>query len=209
MKIYLIRHGETAWNKERRLQGRKDISLNENGVKVAKLTAEGLAQVKFDKVYSSPLKRAFETATLVTAGRYAIEKEMRLIEIDFGACEGACGDLNCTDNPHVYAFFKDPGRYEAPEGGETLEALCERTWDFMQELMRNPENADKTILICTHGTALQSILVTLKGLPMADFWKGGAQRNCSVAILDVTDGNITIEQENVIYYDDALSTNLT
>ena len=90
MKIYLIRHGETDWNKERRLQGRKDIPLNENGVQVAKLTAESLSQVKFDKVYSSPLKRAFETATLVTAGQYTIEKETRLLEIDFGVCEGAC-----------------------------------------------------------------------------------------------------------------------
>ena len=73
--------------------------------------------------------------------------------------------------------------------------------------MENPENQDKTILISTHGAALKGIMTAVLKTPVADFWKGGVHRNCAVTILDVTDGVLTVEQENVIYYDEALSTN--
>lgn len=62
MKIYLIRHGETSWNTLGRLQGRTDIELNENGIRLAKITGEKLKDVHFDLAIASPLKRAYETA---------------------------------------------------------------------------------------------------------------------------------------------------
>ena len=67
MKIYLIRHGETDWNKLRRLQGQADIPLNEFGRQLARETDPALRDVPFDRIYTSPLKRARETAELVTA----------------------------------------------------------------------------------------------------------------------------------------------
>ena len=69
MKLYIIRHGETAWNVEGRLQGQSDTELNENGVRLAKVTAEGLKNIPFDLGISSPLRRAKHTAELVLAGR--------------------------------------------------------------------------------------------------------------------------------------------
>lgn len=69
MKLYIIRHGETAWNVEGRLQGQTDTELNENGVRLAKVTAEGLKNIPFDLGISSPLRRAKHTAELVLAGR--------------------------------------------------------------------------------------------------------------------------------------------
>lgn len=209
MKLYLIRHGETAWNKKHLLQGKVDEPLNENGIRVAKMTAEGLKDVRFDAVYSSPLKRAYETAQLVTQGRYPVKAEKRLEEIGFGIYEGYCcgrEGYNIPD-PDFIHFFTDPSRYVAPKGAETMEELCQRTWAFVQELVNDPENQEKTILVSTHGAALRSILVTLQGKPMSEFWQGGVHRNCAVTILDVTDGRITIESEGVIYYDEALSTN--
>ena len=65
MKVYLIRHGETDWNSVRKLQGQTDIRLNDYGIELAKLTAEGLKDVDFDLIYSSPLIRAVETAEII------------------------------------------------------------------------------------------------------------------------------------------------
>ena len=69
MKIYMIRHGETDWNKKRKLQGQVDIPLNEFGKLLAKETAPALADVPFAVCYTSPLKRAAETARLVLGDR--------------------------------------------------------------------------------------------------------------------------------------------
>lgn len=91
MKIYLIRHGETSWNTLGRLQGRTDIELNENGIRLAKITGEKLKDVHFDLAIASPLKRAYETAGLVLGDRnIPILTDERIEEISFGEWEGLC-----------------------------------------------------------------------------------------------------------------------
>ena len=91
MKIYLIRHGETPWNTLGRLQGRTDIELNENGIRLAKITGEKLKDVHFDLAIASPLKRAYETAGLVLGDRnIPILTDERIEEISFGEWEGLC-----------------------------------------------------------------------------------------------------------------------
>ena len=65
MELYIIRHGETYWNHEHRIQGRSDVPLNENGRALAGKTGEALEQTPFDVIYSSPLIRAYETANLI------------------------------------------------------------------------------------------------------------------------------------------------
>ena len=209
MKIYLIRHGETNWNKEKRLQGQVNIPLNENGLAVAKLTAAGLREVEFDAVYSSPLARAYQTACLVTEGRYPVIPDDRLQEMSFGPLEGyfiGKDNYNVPD-PAFQNYFLAPEQYANPEGAESYPEVCSRTGAFMKELMENPDNQDKTILVSTHGAALRGLLISVFQKPISEYWKGGVHRNCAVTILDVTDGKITMEQENVIYYDEALSTN--
>ena len=69
MKLYIIRHGETSWNVQRRLQGASDTDLNENGITLAKRTGEALKEIPFDLCFTSPLKRAKMTAELILAGR--------------------------------------------------------------------------------------------------------------------------------------------
>ena len=69
MKLYIVRHGETDWNKARKIQGRSDIPLNEFGRHLARETAKGLADVHFDLCFTSPLSRAKETAQIILDGR--------------------------------------------------------------------------------------------------------------------------------------------
>ena len=91
MKIYMIRHGETDWNKKRKLQGQVDIPLNEFGRLLAKETAPALADVPFAVCYTSPLKRAAETARLVLGDREVpIVPDKRIQEMSFGEFEGLC-----------------------------------------------------------------------------------------------------------------------
>ena len=89
MKIYMIRHGETDWNKARKLQGQIDIQLNEFGKSLAVDTEPALRDIPFDVVITSPLSRAKHTAELVLAGREIpmIEDE-RIMEMGFGEYEG-------------------------------------------------------------------------------------------------------------------------
>ena len=89
MIVYLMRHGETDWNKERRLQGRSDIPLNAFGMELAEKTAEGMKESPFDRAFSSPLDRAYTTARIVIGDRpVEVVKDDRLQEICFGPSEG-------------------------------------------------------------------------------------------------------------------------
>ena len=89
MKLFLLRHGETDWNKEWRLQGFSDIPLNEKGIEQAKEAALGVKNIKFDAVYASPLDRAVTTASIIgNVPRESIICDERILEADFGPFEG-------------------------------------------------------------------------------------------------------------------------
>ncbi|HJB18327.1 MAG TPA: histidine phosphatase family protein [Candidatus Bariatricus faecipullorum] len=207
MKIYLIRHGETDWNKLRRLQGQADIPLNEFGRQLARETEPALRNVPFDRIYTSPLKRARETAELVTAGRnLPIIEEPRLKEMGFGEFEGLCcreEGWNIPD-PGFRDFFNAPEKYRPPKGGESFQQVSDRLESFLKELYATEELQDKTVLLSTHGAALCGILRLIKKNPMERYWDGGVHKNCAVTIVEVKDGKATILQEAVTYYNEAV-----
>ena len=113
MKIYFIRHGETDWNIVKRLQGATDIPLNENGEALARETAEGLKEIPFDMVFTSPLKRAYRTAEIVKGNReIPLIIEERIREICFGDYEGLVsksegynGNLTSAQNGSVGGYM--------------------------------------------------------------------------------------------------------
>ena len=85
MKIYLMRHGETKWNKRSKLQGQVDIPLAPKGIEQAEMTSEGMKDIPFDHIFSSPLKRAYKTAQVVRRDRpIEIVRDDRLKEMSFG-----------------------------------------------------------------------------------------------------------------------------
>ena len=184
MKLYIIRHGETAWNVEGRLQGQTDTELNENGVRLAKVTAEGLKNIPFDLGISSPLCRAKHTAELVLAGRNVpLTTDDRLMELSFGSWEGLGCRANNFEIPseHFDDFYRDP-------------------FHFYHELTAKPELQDKTILIATHGCCMRALLRNVYE-DKNDFWHGGVPYNCAVSIIEVQNGVSTLLADNKIYYD--------
>lgn len=203
MRLYMIRHGETEWNVKKRFQGQSDIPLNNEGRKIARITAKALADVPFTRVYTSPLKRAYETAIIMRGTRdIPVIEDARIMEIGFGVYEGACfseEDYGVSGTEFL-KFFNEPEAYVPPKGAESIEKLQKRTGDFLDEITHNKDIEHETILISTHGAALRGLLSNIHHIAIKDFWRGGVHRNCAVTIIDIVDGKIfTIEEGKTFY----------
>ncbi len=202
MELYIVRHGETVWNKEGRLQGSTDISLSDAGREVAKKTGEALKDTVIDKIYSSPLSRAYETACLIRGNRdIDIIKDERLKEVCFGYLEGqVISDMKADPDSHFQNFFESPDKYVPDEKGELLEDLCQRTAEFMDEVIMPQADKLHRVMIVGHGAMNKSIMCYIKKHGIDMFWSGGLQKNCNVIIVDYTDGKFTVLEEEKIYY---------
>lgn len=203
MKIYIIRHGETDWNTVRRLQGRADIQLNDEGRRLAKVTSEALKDIQFSRIYTSPLKRAYETALIIKGDRdIPVIKDERIIEISFREYEGLhCGKNNYDiPDPEFKNFFDAPDKYCPAKGAESIDELCDRTADFFDEIINDKALQEDTILISTHGAALRGLLQFINKSERKDFWGSGVHKNCAVTIVNVDNGNVIIVEEGKIYY---------
>ena len=207
MRMYIIRHGQTPWNAKKRLQGRSDIDLNENGVRLARLTVEALRDIPFDMAFTSPLIRARHTAECLLAGRHVpIIPDERLIEISFGVYEGKCfaGPEKNVPEEWFSSFFDAPENFKAAPGGESLDDVEKRTADFMRDICSRREFMDKTILVSTHGCALRGLLNSLRESSRKDYWHGGVSKNCAVSVVDCEKvGSPVLVEENHIYYEDS------
>ena len=202
MEIYIVRHGETVWNEQKRLQGSVDIELNENGRELAGVTGRQLEGIQFDCIYSSPLIRAYETACLLRGYRnIPIIRDERLRELCFGENEGRSAAEMLQDPENSFRFFfDDPNHYVAPKCGESLEELCERTAAFMTEIIEPQAKSRERIMIVAHGAANKAIMCHVKGHGKADFWSGGLQKNCGVIILDYDGEKYQILEETKVFY---------
>ncbi|MCR5835946.1 MAG: histidine phosphatase family protein [Lachnospiraceae bacterium] len=190
MEIYIVRHGETRWNSKKRLQGSIDIPLNENGRAVAIDAGNRLDNVTFDAIYSSPLIRAYETACLIRGRKnIPIIRDDRLREMNFGVNEGQCKTEMEKDgtNPFNY-FFNAPEKYFPPENGESFEELCQRTKDFMKEVIEPLEGEMNRVMIVGHGAMNKAIMCYIQNHGIEDFWKDGLQKNCESTIFKYVNG---------------------
>lgn len=203
MEIYIVRHGETVWNREKRLQGSTDIELNEEGRRLARETGKNLRKTEFDAAYASPLKRAYETAALIMAGRpVPVIKDERIREISFGVLEGKTSDVMTEEEKSlVNCFFTSPEAYIPAEGGESIESAAERAADFMiNEIEPLESKGLKRIMIVAHGAVNKAIMMYIKQHGKAAFWSGGLQKNCNAIIVNYTnEGYQVISEENLFY----------
>lgn len=202
MELYIVRHGETEWNKDKLLQGSTDIPLSENGRALARISGEALANTAFNRIYSSPLSRAYETACLFR-GQQEVEiiTDERLRELCFGEYEGKnMSELLATPDCPFRFFFKQPHLYEAPADGESLEHLCERAASFMEDIILPLETTCQRVMIVAHGAINKALMTYVKKHDLSQFWSGGLQKNCNVIILELENGHFTIIDETHIFY---------
>lgn len=206
MEIYIVRHGETVWNANKLLQGSTDIELNENGRQLAGETGEALESVRFDKIYSSPLIRAYETACLIRGHRnIPIIRDDRLRELCFGVNEGKnFPELLANEKDPFHYFFKHPERYQAPFKGETLEHVCQRAAEFMVDVIEAQPRETERVMIVAHGALNKALMCHVKQHGIDQYWSGGLQKNCNVIIIRFHNGVYHIVDETKIFYKERL-----
>ena len=177
--LFIMRHGRTDWNNLRKLQGRTDIPLNDEGRKMAESARGEYKDVHFDVCYCSPLVRARETAQILLRDRnIPVIIDNRLIEMSFGVCEGV---EKACDNPEspMHLFFDAPAHFIPPEGGESFKELFSRTGEFLKEVVEPDLAAGKDVLIVGHGAMNSSIICQVKNIPLSRFWEAGIE-NCKL-----------------------------
>ena len=182
-KIYFIRHGETSWNVEKRYQGWTDIELSEVGVKQAKLLGERFKNINVDKIYASPLKRAFETARQIgenTGVDVVIDESFK--EINFGEWEGGTiSELTEKYGDEYLKFFNTPWATTFP-GDDSFKNVESRMAKGIDRILK--EDKGKSIVIVSHGGLLKILLLYVMGLPQ-DFYKKVWLDNTAVSLIEI------------------------
>lgn len=192
LELYIVRHGQTYWNAEGKLQGNVDIELNENGREIAGRYGEELEDVKFDKIFSSPLIRAYETACLIRGHRnIQIIRDERLKEISFGDKEGSSYKEWMEETSPYRFFFSEPGKYDPPENGETISSVIARTHEFMEEVIEPLYEKYERIMIVAHGALNKGLMCHIEGNTQNNFWGDGLQNNCQATIFTYDGENWT------------------
>ena len=201
MKIYLVRHGETDWNKAGKFQGSENIPLNEYGIELAEVTSEGMKDIPFDIIYTSPLIRARKTAEIMRRDRkIEIIEDERLKEMNFGRYEGADIRKVKADKEHgLHDFISNPGVYRAKDG-ENFEDVIARCRSFLEEILIPQEKKYENVMLAGHGALIRCFLRCIEDRPLSEFWGGAPQGNCAVTIVELTDGKMRILEEGKLYY---------
>ncbi len=199
VRMIFVRHGEAEGNVQRVFHGHHNSGLTENGKVQALLTAEFLEkEYKIDKIYSSDLSRAFETASYIAEKQRICEitKDENLREINGGEWENKPWSILPEMFPQEYSLWEnDIGNSHLP-GGESAIQMQKRATEAMCRIAE--ENEGKTVCIVTHGTVLKALLCIWKNLPIEQMQSLPWFDNASVSVVDYTGNgyNIILEGEN-------------
>jgi alpha-ribazole phosphatase len=180
-ELILIRHGETEWNRARRIQGHTDIGLSELGRFQAGRLAARMAGEALDAVYTSDLSRSIDTAAPVAAAlRLPIITTPLLREVGFGAWEGLTISEVEARWPDEYAAWRDDSVRCCPPEGEPIEALQQRTLAVVAEILT--AHPGERVALFGHGGSVKAILCGLMDFPLS-IWRRLRVDNTSVTRL--------------------------
>lgn len=179
MRIYLIRHGETAWNKESRIQGREDVPLDDEGLAQAEACAKAFENIELAAVLTSPLSRAKRTAELIAGAAGApVYAEPDLTERDFGSVSGHVVDIF---NPEKYATDLEP-----------LDDVAERA---LKVLRRRAGELRGDFAAVSHGGTINAVL---RALSRGNVGSGKTRLiNAGVSVLEADGGKICLAAWNL------------
>jgi alpha-ribazole phosphatase/probable phosphoglycerate mutase len=167
LNIYLIRHGQTAWNADNnRYCGRTDIPLTEKGIQQAQALKKQLQGIDWNGVFSSPLQRAAHTAQIATGA--AVVKDNRLIEVDFGAWERKTKEEFIAEDPTLWNnWISDPATSRAGGTGETATEVVQRVHHFFQWLQQQYNSGN--FLVAAHNGVNRLYLAHRLGMPLRNY----------------------------------------
>jgi broad specificity phosphatase PhoE len=169
VKLLLVRHGETEWNKLGKFQGHCDIALNARGLAQARETAQAVVTWQHSAVYASPLCRTMRVAEEISqAGGKPVVPVAGLKELGLGDLEGVTGEEMRAGWPEIYAAWReDPGSVAMPNG-ESLAQLQSRAWEAVTAL-EIAHAQDEALVIVSHNFAIRTIIGKLLGMPLSNF----------------------------------------
>lgn len=193
MKIYLIRHGETKWNRLKRLQGWKNSELTENGRRAARKLKERLEEegIEIDKIYTSNLKRAVETADIIRGDRDIDHVELEdLREISYGVWEGMEYEDILKDYAEEFHKFKYQSHKYSPQiNGESFEGFFMRTRRALDEILSSQA---EDILVVSHGVTIKAIVAMIEDIGLEEFHTIPIYQGTSLNIIEVDeDGSLS------------------
>ena len=169
MRVLLVRHGETDWNAAGKIQGVSDIALNERGRAQAAELAGRLAGEGAERIYSSPLKRACETAEILgRALNLPVLAAPELTELNFGVWEG-CSWAEIGERwPEQFSAYAADRRNYAPPGGESYADMLRRAGPFIERLRSSPGGA----AVCVaHSAVIRALMADELGLEVGESYK--------------------------------------
>jgi broad specificity phosphatase PhoE len=168
--IYLVRHGQTAWNKEEIFRGRTDVPLDETGLRQAELAGEYFKGMEIHGIYTSPLSRAWETAQKIARFHNLKVKPLEgIIDMSFGNWEGhPHQEIRKNDRETYRQWREKPNRVRIP-GGESLDEVRVRAMAALREVIQL--NPGKTLVLVSHRVVNKVILCGILGLDNSHFWQ--------------------------------------
>ena len=194
MEIYFVRHGQTIWNVEKRFQGLSDSPLTELGITQAKLLGEKLKDIKFDKFYSTSLKRANDTANYIKGNRkQEVEIFDDFVEISMGDMEGIQQEEFKKLYPEqVKNFFFNQLEYDPSSfGGESFLEVRERVIRGLNKFIELNKNYER-VLVVSHGATLKTLLHYISGKDISTLSDEAIPKNTSYTIVKYQNGKFEI-----------------
>ncbi|NQT48117.1 MAG: histidine phosphatase family protein [Chloroflexi bacterium] len=195
-RIVLIRHGQTAWNEVHgeRLRGRAEIELDDMGARQARATAMRLADWELAAVYSSPLKRAFDTASIL-AEPHELQPQPSdgLIDIDYGRWQGLSLPEAAADDSQLYHLWLNSPHLVTFPNGENLEQVRKRMVGTVEDLV--PKHAGETIVLVSHKVACKVLVCSLLGLDNSHFWQV-QQDLCAINVFETDENGFAVVRIN-------------
>jgi broad specificity phosphatase PhoE len=169
LRLFVVRHAQTDWNRERRYQGGRDTALSEVGRAQATAVARALEGGKLDAVYSSPLRRAMATAEAIAAPHAVpVRVEAAFREIGFGAWEGLTLDEARVRYPDEHRDWAERPHEAVPPGGEPLAEVRRRVLAGLEEL--RAEHDGGSVCLVTHGVPARVLILEVLGLELSRIW---------------------------------------
>ena len=194
MEIYFVRHGQTIWNVEKRFQGLSDSPLTELGITQAKLLGEKLKDIKFDKFYSTSLKRANDTANYIKGNRkQEVEIFDDFVEISMGDMEGIQQEEFKKLYPEqVKNFFFNQLEYNPSSfKGESFLEVRERVAKGLDKFIKLNKNYER-VLVVSHGATLKTLLHYISGKDISTLSDESIPKNTSYTIVKYENGKFEI-----------------
>lgn len=169
MRLFALRHGETAWTRERRFSGSRDLPLTPHGQRQAQALADALVAEKVAAVFASPLDRARGTAEIIARPhRLSVVVEPSLREMAFGDWEGLTRDEVEVRWPETFALWRTSPERVVPAGGENLLDVAERVGKGLQQI--RDSHPEGTVVLVSHAIVLRLIVLDALGLGPERLW---------------------------------------